>query len=54
MGWQEILGTLSVTTLQGGSSHNGWEASGQRESIVIEHDGQREIEDARGQGELGV
>ena len=25
MGWQEILGTLPVTTLQGGSSHNGWE-----------------------------
>ena len=48
MGWQEILGALPVTTLQDGSSHNGWEASGQRESIVIEHDGQRELEDARG------
>ena len=54
MGWQEILGTLSVTTLQGGSSHNGWEANGQGESPIRENGDQRELEDARGQGELGV
>ena len=54
LGWQEILDTLHVTTLQGGSSHNGWEASGQRESPKRENGDQRELEDARGQGELVV
>ena len=54
MGWQEILGTLPVTTLQGGSSHNSWEASDKGESPVRENGDQRELEDARGQGELRV
>ena len=54
MGWQEILGTLPLTTLQGGSSQNGWEASCKGESPVRENGDQRELEDARSQWELGV
>ena len=49
MGWQEILVTLPVTTLQGGSSQNSWEASDKGESPVRENGDQRELEDARGQ-----
>ena len=48
------LGHFAYNYSSSGSSQNGWEASGQEESPVRENSDQRELEEARGQGELGV